>query len=178
MKSKTFNRIIQMQAVFSSLAFLLSYSSPVHARTSDADKAMNIVANKVVLNEKEGVSRYLGKVKISQGSRVISGDSIAIYQEDKKITRIVIKGKPALFSQLNDHDEETRASSMEMIYHADKDLLILEQDAMLKQKDNVFHSDRISYNTAKDIITAGQDSGSTDQRVKITIHPEKDSNSK
>lgn len=171
-----------LQSILAATLSQLMILPAADALSSDSEKTMNIEADKVILNEKDGVSNYLGHVKFTQGSRSISGDSISIHQKGNEIIRIVIKGKPALFSQLNDNNEETRASSLEMIYHANKDMLILKQEAMLKQKDNVFHSDLISYNTAKDIITAGQEgtqeSDKDEQRVKITIHPKKDSNSK
>lgn len=148
------------------------------AREADGDLPLNIEADRMVINEKKGISRYLGHVRISQGSRKISGDSIIIHSKNDKVNKVVIKGKPASFNQLNDNDEQTHASSLEMIYLVDKEILIMKQQAVLKQKDNVFKSERISYNTAKDIISAGDPSGSQEandkQRVKITLHPQKD----
>jgi len=150
------------------------------AREADGNLPMNIEADRMIINEKKGISRYLGHVRISQGSRKISGDSIVIHSKDDKINKVVIKGKPASFNQLNDNDEQIHASSLEMIYRVDKELLILKQQAVLKQKDSVFKSERISYNTAKDIISAGTPSGTPadneNQRVKITLHPQKDKN--
>jgi len=148
------------------------------AREADGNLPMNIEADRMVINEKKGLSRYLGHVRISQGSRIISGDSIIIHSKNDKVNKVVIKGKPASFIQLNDNNEQTHASSLEMIYLVDKEILIMQQQAVLKQKDNVFKSERISYNTAKDIISAGDPSGAPadneSQRVKITLHPQKD----
>ncbi|MDH5392722.1 MAG: lipopolysaccharide transport periplasmic protein LptA [Gammaproteobacteria bacterium] len=144
------------------------------ALNSDRNKAMQINAGKLVINEKQGTSLYSGTVKIIQGSRTITGESITIYTKTDDITKIVIKGKPASFSQLNDKNEAIKASGNEMIFYSDKDLLILTQNAVLQQKDNVFRSEKITYNTAKDIITAGTDTTEND-RVKITIHPKEDS---
>lgn len=149
-------------------------ANTVFARAADGSLPMNIEADRMIINEKKGISRYLGEVKITQGSREISGDSITIHSKNDKVNRVVIIGKPASFNQLNDADEKIHASSLEMVYLVDKEILILKQQAVLKQKDNVFKSERISYNTAKDIISAGDQTGKEDQRVKITIHPQKD----
>jgi len=148
------------------------------AREADGKLPMNIEADRMIINEKKGISRYLGRVSISQGSRKISGDSITVHSKNDKVNKVVIRGKPASFSQLNDNDEQTLASSLEMIYQVDQEILIMKQQAILKQKDNVFKSERITYNTAKDIISAGEQAGTPanneSQRVKITLHPQKD----
>jgi len=156
--------------IFSTLLFPLE----IIAKSTDGDLPMNIEADKVILKEKKGISRYLGKVAITQGSRKISGDNITIYSNDTEVTKVVIKGKPASFSQLNDNDEKIEASSHSMVFHAKTEILVLETNAVLQQKDNIFRSDKITYNTAKDIITAGKKNGVENERVKITILPQKD----
>jgi len=148
----------------------------VTAKSTDSDQPMNIEANKVILKEKKGISRYLGKVAITQGSRKIRGDNITIFSDENNVTKVVVKGKPASFSQLNDNSEKIEASSHTMIFYAKTEILVLETDAVLQQKDNIFRSDKITYNTAKDIITAGKKNGADNERVKITILPQKDNN--
>jgi len=156
--------------------FVLTLTTPflAVALNTDNDQAMQINAGKLVINEKQGTSLYSGKVKITQGSRIISGESITIFSKIDEITKIVIKGEPASFSHLNDKNEAIKASGNEMIFYSAKDLLILTHNAELQQKDNVFRSEKITYNTAKDIITAGNDDTKND-RVKITIHPNEES---
>jgi len=153
---------------------ILLFPVAAMAKSTDGDQPMNIEANKVILKEKKGISRYLGNVAITQGSRKISGDNITIFADDNNVTKVIIQGKPASFSQLNDNNEKIEASSHKMIFHAKTEILILETDAVLQQKDNIFKSDKITYNTAKDIITAGKKDGVDNERVKITILPEKD----
>lgn len=162
---------------FFSLGLLLISSLTSHvlfARAADSQLPMNIEASSVVVNEKKGISRYQGQVKITQGSRKIHGDSIVVHSTNSKVDRVVIKGEPATFSQLNDNNEETHASSNEMIFYARKETLVLKDNAQLKQKDNVFKSEYISYNTEKDIISAGDQENNANERVKITLHPQKD----
>lgn len=153
---------------------IVFFSSASFALSSDQNKPVDIEARKVIMKEKQGISHYSGGVKIIQGSRNISGDSITIHSKTEGISKVVIKGKPASFSQLNDEGDTTDASANEMIFYVKKDLLIMKQNAVLKQKDNIFRSEKISYNTAKDEISAGTQDAPDNERVKITIHPKKD----
>jgi len=153
---------------------LISYESM--ALKADADQPMQIEADKVILKEKQGISRYLGHVTISQGSRKIIGDSITIFASNEKVDKVIIEGKPASFSQLNDDQEIIEASSHKMTFHAQTEIMVLEINAILQQKDNIFRSEKIIYNTAKDIMTAGDKDSTDPERVKITILPQKDSN--
>ncbi|MDH5516626.1 MAG: lipopolysaccharide transport periplasmic protein LptA [Gammaproteobacteria bacterium] len=156
---------------------LLTIATPllVAALNTDNNQSMQINAGKLVIDEQQGTSIYSGTVTITQGSRIISGESITIFSKTDEITKIIIKGQPASFSQLNDKNETIKASGNEMIFYNGKDLLILKENAELQQKDNVFRSAEITYNTAKDVITAGNDDNAQDERVKITIHPNDES---
>ena len=168
----------RLDLIFSKVSVLtisLLLTPSVSAISTDRDQPMQIAAGKVIMKEKKGISRYIGNVKITQGSRIILGDNITIYSDDSEVTKVIIKGQPASFSQLNDENEKIQASSNEMTFYSKTDILVLKENAVLHQKDNVFRSEKISYNTAKDIITAGNQNGTKDERVKITIHPRKES---
>ena len=156
------------------LSLSLLITANAMASNTDHNQPMQIEAGKVILKEKQGISRYIGNVKITQGSRFILGDNITIHSNNGDVTKVIVKGQPASFSQLNDENEKVNASAHQMTFYTKTDILVLEENAILQQKDNVFKSEKISYNTAKDIITAGKHNGSTDERVKITIHPKKD----
>ena len=163
--------------LFFALLIAITLPLTVNASSADSTKPIKIEAGKVVIKEKQGISYYSGKVKIAQGSRLISGETIRIYSKKNEITKIVIAGKPAFFSQLNDASEKTIARAKEMVFHVKKEILVLKKEAVLQQKDNIFRSERISYNTAKDIMMAGDKNAPANQRVKITIHPKKESKS-
>jgi len=161
----------------SAATFLLAlvFSAPAIATNNDHEKPIHIEAGKLVIKEKQGISHYSGHVKISQGSRIISGDSVSIHSENSKISKIIIKGTPASFSQLNELNEKTQASAEEMVFYVDNEILVMTKNAILQQKGNVFSSEKISYNTADDIMIAGDSNTPDNERVKITIHPKKDS---
>ena len=170
-----FKRKLLSFSKIAGLTICLCIASDVIATSADRDQPMQIEAGKVIMKENKGISRYTGNVKITQGSRLILGDNITIYSDKGEVSKVIIKGQPASFSQLNDKDEKIHASSNEMTFYSKTDILVLKENAVLQQKDNVFRSEKISYNTAKDIITAGKQNGTADERVKITIHPKKES---
>jgi len=146
----------------------------VKAISSDQNKPINIEAGNVVIKEKQGLAYYSGNVKITQGSRIIAGKTITIHSEKNEIIKIVINGQPASFSQLNEEGDKTTAQAKQLIFHVKDEILLMQNSAVLQQKDNVFRSEKISYNTAKDIMMAGDKNAPADERIKITIHPKKD----
>ncbi|MFW2371527.1 MAG: lipopolysaccharide transport periplasmic protein LptA [Gammaproteobacteria bacterium] len=160
------------------LALLLS--SPLMAKSSDAEQAMYIEADSVEIREQEGISIYKGNVIIKRGSTLIKGQLIHIYQIDNVIDRIKAEGNPASFKQLNDQDQEILAQCLDMEYQNSEGILILKQEALLVQHNNRFTSEHIVYNTRKDIVQAGSESPDGKpgkQRVTITIQPEPDKQS-
>jgi lipopolysaccharide export system protein LptA len=165
----------QLLAFISAVLVALVFPSTASAINTDSDKPIHIEAGKLVIKEKQGISYYTGHVKITQGTRIISGDSITIHAKDSEISKIIIKGSPASFSQKNEQNETTRASANQMVFYVKKDLLVMTKNAVFLQKDNVFKSEKISYNTATDVMMAGDKDALADERVKMTIHPKKDS---
>ena len=157
------------------VCFISTLLSPAaSAISTDRHKPINIEAGNVIIKEKQGLAYYSGNVKITQGSRIIAGKTITIHSKESEVIKIIIKGQPATFSQLNDEGDKTVAEAKQMIFHVKKEILLLQNNAILQQKDNVFRSEKISYNTAKDIMMAGDKNAPADQRIKITIHPKKD----
>lgn len=165
----------QLLAFMSMVLATLAFAPAATAVNTDSNKPIHIEAGKLVIKEKQGTSHYSGGVKITQGKRIISGDNITIHSKDSEISKIIIKGSPASFSQINEQNETTKASANQMVFYVKKDILVMTKNAVLQQKDSIFKSEKISYNTATDVMMAGDKDTPTDQRVKITIHPKKES---
>ena len=146
----------------------------LYAQSSDREQPLHIEADSVELREKDGFSTYRGNVKITQGSLIIIGDMITIFSPQNELKKIVITGSPASFRQLNDEQQEVKATGFEMIYQADKELMTMTKQASLLQHKNLFKSERILYDMAQDIVNAGsEDSTDSSERVTITLHPKK-----
>lgn len=175
-KPRLHNRytLYQLLACLSTAFIALVFPLNAAAINTDSEQPIQIEAGKLIVKEKLGISYYTGSVKITQGKRIIAGDSITIHSKDSEISKIIIKGEPASFSQINNDNEKTQASAHQMIFYVKKDILEMTKNAVLQQKDNIFKSEKISYNTANDVMMAGNKNAPTNERVKITIHPKKE----
>lgn len=155
------------------LALLLCLPGAAWALKSDRDKPMHIEADNVELDDQSGVSVYRGDVVITQGTMRITGDQVTVYTTpDAKLKRAVSVGQPATYKQRpDDKPEDVKARALAMEYFADKDTVVLTDEARLWQGPNTFVSKKIIYDVANDRVDAGKQSGG--DRVRITIHPEK-----
>ena len=156
---------------------LLALPAATIAKTSDAEKPINIEADQVEIRERESLSIYRGNVRITQGSLRINGDVIQFSSTEEGHQKVIILGKPASFFQLTDQNQEISAQGEEMEYHAKTGLFTLERNAVLVQQDNRFTSEHIVYNTQTNVVKAGvpnNTSSSTSTkppRVTITVMP-------
>jgi len=159
------------------LFLLLCLPASVLAKQSDLEQPIQIHADSVEMREKEGISIYKGKVEITQGSLLLTGDTITIHSTPEGISTIVVTGSPAKYSQLNDQNQTIRAHSNIMDYSRQTGLLQLKGDALLEQDQSRFSSNHIIYDTHTDVVQAGGEKtqpGEEDKsRVSITIKPEK-----
>ncbi len=150
---------------------LLNYSVSSFALEIDREKPVHISADKVTIDEKSGISRYMGNVKIEQGSMLLIGEKVTVYQPDGKLDKIIVDGTPAKFKQLSDkNNQEISASAIKLIYYTISEKLILTGEASLKQGQNSFSGHTIEYDTRNSTVTANTDDDKK-QRVNAVITP-------
>jgi len=151
---------------------------------SHADEAVEkifINADHMVLNIESGDSVYTGNVKISQGELVLTGDKVTLESSDNEMERMTVIGKPARYNHVTEKGETIEAESEHMVYIASENKLVMTINAKLKQPDHKVSSQKITYDTQKKIVIAGDKSkpsfNDTDtdpkQRVNITLTPKK-----
>lgn len=151
---------------------LLALTGNAWALESDRNKPVHIEADNVELDDQRGVSTYRGNVIITQGTMRITGDKVTVYTSPTgELQRAVSVGKPATYKQRPDNKpEDVKARALTMEYFADKDTVILTDEAHLWQGPNTFTSKKIIYDVAADRVDAGKETGG--DRVRITIQPE------
>ncbi len=150
---------------------LLSYTVNCLALEIDREKPVHISADKVTIDEKSGLSSYMGNVKIEQGSMLLTGEKVTVYQPDGKLDKIIVDGTPARFKQLSDkNNQEISASAIKLIYHTISEKLILTGEASLRQGQNSFSGHVIEYDTRNSTVTANTDNDKK-QRVNAVITP-------
>ena len=159
------------------LALLASlYTTQAFALPSDKNETIRGSADKLTVDQKNGIATYTGSVIIQQGTLVISADSIVIHtNQDNDVEKMVAKGNPARFQQQPDKDQGlVTASAKQITYTPDNQRLLLIEDASVEQNGAVMSGPRIDYDLVKEVMkAAGKTStdGNSAQRIEIVIPP-------
>lgn len=140
--------------------------------SSDRDQPIQIEADRVLLDEKTGLSVYEGNIFMQQGSLMMHGSRMSVQLRDNQVESITIDGKPATFSQRPDGAESDQHAEADHIeYHTGDQRLILQGNALIRQSDKEqFSSNRIVLNLRDNTVSAGDKS--TGSRVRITLQPD------
>lgn len=156
------------------LALALAAVRPAMALESDTRQPMLIEADRVEVDEGQSTSLYLGNVQVDQGTMRLLADRVTVHHRaDRRPRYIIARGQPAFFKQqLDGEDGEMQAYANRMDYDAERDELILTEQALVIQGQDRIASDRIVYDRAHARVRAG-----AGERVKITITPD-DANKK
>lgn len=156
------------------------------ALSTDKDQPIEVEADYAELDDKKGVTIYEGNVIVTQGSMRITGDRMVVnYTEQNDLDTMVVTGQPAHYQQMPDGGtvpDEAEALTME--YHALKNLIILINDALVKQEGLRFSGNRIEYDTEQSKVYARSShtvkeqtedarSEKRNDRVKLIIKPKK-----
>jgi len=161
------NILLKFTAMFLILYILNSNAT---ALTDDSSKPINIQADSAEINDATGISTYRGNVKITQGSTILTGDIVILETANKKVQKIISEGKLSTFKQTTDDGRKINAEAEKMVYSITGNKIILTKNAKLTEAGNTFASDKITFYTDKEIVTAGSSSGH--DRVNITVFPE------
>lgn len=155
------------------LIALCLFSSPLWALSSDKDKPVEVEADSFNLDDAKKVTIYSGNVIITQGSMEIMADKMTIYGARGTTDKVIATGNPVKFKQQPDGKQGLiRGEAQRFEYLVSKDTLVLINKATLWQNGSTFSSDRITYDSKRSIVKAG-DKNSTSKRVKITLQPAK-----
>lgn len=144
--------------------------------SSDRQQPMLIEADRVELDDAKGISVYRGRVKVTQGSLILTGETMTVHTKGNAVEKVVMEGTPATYQQRPDNKEQdVHAKALRMEYYTDPEHIILLKQAEVEQQGDVLRSERIEYDVANDQVSAGTDQ--PDERVHITIQPKPDKES-
>lgn len=156
------------------LLALLSVSAagPAAALSSDREQPAHIRAERAEIDDRTGVSRYIGRVELDQGTLHVEADTLEVHHRDGEVSRIIADGAPVRFRQRPegaDADLHGRAAHIE--YEPATDTLTLVGDARLRQDQDEFTGERIVYDTVAGTVQARGGTEDGDGRVHAIIHP-------
>jgi len=167
---KAQNKLLNFSRILlTGLLALLCWHSACGLSTDKQQPAF-IQADSATLNHKTGVCIYRGHVKLTQGTTVISSDTLTTYSDQKnqlKLAKAV--GQPATYTTLPDNSTIPMVASAQTInYDPQQALVTLTGNAKATQGNDSFAGPLIYYNIKLQTVTTP----ATEQgRTTIIIHP-------
>lgn len=161
---------------FVALGLLASIcAGKVLALPSDKNETIRGSADKLTVDQKNGIATYTGSVIIQQGTLVISADSIVIHTDaNNDVEKMVAQGNPARFQQQPEKDQGlVTAAARQITYTPDNQRLLLIENASVEQNGAVMSGPRIDYDLVKEVMKAAGNSSAEGnaQRIEIVIPP-------
>lgn len=164
---------MKTRLLYPGIALLLASMAPLaHALKTDRDQPMDIIADRVDVDDEKGISTFRGKVHVTRGSMRISGDVVVIHRnQNNDVETIVSTGKRAIYQQRPDNKpSDVVARGMTIHYDAKKEVVTVKKQAEINQAKDVFTGELLVYYAKVDQVKA---SGSNDNknRVRMTLQP-------
>jgi lipopolysaccharide export system protein LptA len=167
MRSNRRQTLMTLRLVFLFFGFAVLSSSWCQT----TDQTVYLEADKVEIDQKTGISKYLGNVKLTRGNLTILASTMLIFKTDETLNRVTAEGDPVKFTKERSAEEkEIRGQALQLEYDAQKDILELKKEAKLWQEQDQFSGDYIQYNIQQELVHASK--GPSDERVRVIIHPQ------
>ena len=134
----------------------------------DADKQQALI--------KENITIFDKTVHIVHGKREIKADRLEAHRrpelgDNKQL--LVATGSPAVYTEVMEDGTEISAQALEIRYDVASETLKIQGDAKIAMADQHIVAETISYDIAKQLITAEKDENSS-TRVRTTLTPQSD----
>lgn len=178
------SRIIHKLACLLVLACL---SQSAAGLSSDKDQPIEVEADTAELDDLKNKSIYTGNVIVTQGSIRMTGDKMTVYHtEDNELDTLIMEGRPATYRQLpDDSDVYDEAEALTIEFYELQNLVILIEEAEVRQESMTMSGDRIDYDTELSQVKAQSKAQATTKtresgesgRVKVILKKQKDKES-
>ncbi|WP_299772645.1 lipopolysaccharide transport periplasmic protein LptA [uncultured Pseudoteredinibacter sp.] len=145
------------------------------ALPEDARQPIYVDADKAEIDKSTGVTIYKGNVIINQGSMKILADQVTIFNQEKKVSRIVAKGNKgqAQYQQKPNSEKDLVIAKADTIeYLVGKETLHLLDNAYLLQDGATVKGHRIDYDVRASMATAtgqGDKGEKANSRIQVVI---------
>ncbi len=157
-----------------SLSMLMLLPVAALALPEDRDQPIEIRADQVEIDDESGIAVYEGSVQLDQGTLQVLAHRLTIHTRDQSVTRIVAEGlpegEPARYRQIPEVGAApVYAHARTITFLASDERVELEGAAHLRQQDDTFSGERITYDIRDRRIAAT--GGRDGQPVTMTIQP-------
>ena len=153
------------------LALIFTPALPAIALPEDVEQPIEIESDSAELDEVRGVAVYAGKVRMVQGTLIVTAETLTIETAEDAVTRITADGDadPATFVQQLDPDLKVQGRAAQIIYFTAEERIEFEGDAELTQASDRFTGNQISYDLQARRVNAS--AGAEGERMTFTLDP-------
>ena len=159
------------------LALIFTPALPAIALPEDVEQPIEIESDSAELDEVRGVAVYAGKVRMVQGTLIVTAETLTIETAEDAVTRITADGDadPATFVQQlepgnpDDPDLKVQGRAAQIIYFTADERVEFEGDAELTQASDRFTGNQISYDLQARRVNAN--AGAEGERMTFTLDP-------
>lgn len=157
------------------VTILLAVTPLAHALKTDRNQPMDVVADRVDVDDVKGTSTFRGKVHVTRGSMHIKGEVVVIHRDNNnEVKTIVATGKRATYQQRPDNKPtDVIARALTINYDARKEIVTLTRQGEIKQNKDIFRGDKLVYHAKTDKVKATGGSSPSNGRVHMTLQPSK-----
>ena len=153
------------------LLLLVATSALAAAPPPPADATIYLEADQVDIDDKQGISIYVGNVKLTRDVMTITADKMTVYRDKQDLKKVIAVGAPVhLHQAASATSKETTGEGLRMEYDAQSGEVLLNDNAKLHQESNEFSGNFIRYNVNSETVKAGKGT-TTGERVHVVIHP-------
>ena len=146
-------------------------TSTAWALDSDASQPISIDSNTATYDESSETSTYTGNVISVQGSIRVNSDKLVVYLKNGEADKLVFTGNRAKFRQTpSPGAQDIVGEAMIGEYYPKKNLLVLQNQAVVTQGNATYSSNLIEYDIKSSLVKAGEKS-SDSKRVHVILKP-------
>jgi lipopolysaccharide export system protein LptA len=160
---------------------MLFGASTCFGERADRSKPMHLEADQVIMDDAQHISTFIGNVRLSQGTMLISGDKIVVVEDKDGFKHATAYGNTAEFRQKREGlDGYVEGYGNRIDYDALAGTLNFQENARLKRDLDEVTGDDITYNVKTEIfrVNSGNAKQGNDkpQRVRAVLQPKTNQN--
>ena len=151
------------------LIMLTAFTGAAWADDASRQLPASLRANHIEIDQKTGISRYRGKVAVTQGTLRVTADQATAEQQGDLLYRITAEGRPATFRDKPEGQGQlVEGEAQRVEYEALERKLHLTGNVVLRHGDDRLQAGEAHYNLNNQSVSARRLDG---QRVTATLNP-------
>lgn len=147
----------------------LTFALPVAAFELDRNLPVRIDADRIEADQRQGVSRYIGNVVVTQGGLTIRAERAEVRAAHGGIASVAASGKPVQFERAATADVEAASGSADRIeFNAERNQLDAFGNVNLRQGRQEFSGATVRYSVSEQTVVVEGEPG---RRVQVLFEP-------